>query len=123
MSDGSTVITERTTRPIELTPEAIKHGKRTLAEAGEAGVLGLRVGVKGGGCAGYSYVFDLATKVRPGRDVVYDFDGLAVIVDDRSVELLRGATLDWEQRLMGYGFKWKNPNAKDDCGCGVSFST
>jgi iron-sulfur cluster assembly protein len=107
---------------IKLTPLAIENAKRKLAEA-EQDVVGLRVGVKGGGCSGYSYVIDFATKVRPGRDRVYDFDGLKVVVDDRSIELLRGAVLDWEQRLMGYGFKWTNPNAKSDCGCGVSFST
>ena len=107
--------------PILLTPEAIRHAKLKLAEAGEPS-LGLRVGVKGGGCSGYYYVYDLAKKVRPGRDVVYDFDGLKVVIDDRSLPLLEGATLDWESRLMGYGFKWVNPQAQGDCGCGESFS-
>lgn len=106
---------------IHLTPEAIRHAKLKLAEAGEPS-LGLRVGVKGGGCSGYYYVYDLAKKVRAGRDVVYDFDGLKVVVDDRSLPLLEGATLDWESRLMGYGFKWVNPQSKGDCGCGESFS-
>jgi iron-sulfur cluster assembly protein len=108
--------------PIQLTPKAIEMAKKRLAEQGDAGIVGLRLGVKGGGCSGYSYVFDFARKVRPGRDLELAFDGLTVIVDDRSLELLRGATLDWEQKLMGYGFKWLNPNAKGDCGCGESFS-
>src|SRR5512139_2013986 len=106
---------------IRLTPKAVEMAKKTVRDASEP-VVGLRVGVKGGGCSGYSYVFELATKVRPQRDRVYDFDGLKVVVDDRSLELLAGATLDWETRLMGYGFKWQNPNAKSDCGCGESFS-
>jgi iron-sulfur cluster assembly protein len=106
---------------ISLTPEAIRHAKRKLEEAGEPAV-GLRIGVKGGGCSGYYYVYDVATKVRPGRDLVYEFDGLKVVVDDRSLPLLEGATLDWEKRLMGYGFKWLNPQSKGDCGCGESFS-
>ncbi len=108
------------TRPIELTAEAIKMAKKKLAEADE-NALGLRIGVKGGGCSGYYYVFDVATKVRK-RDTVYDFDGLNVVVDNRSIEFLKGSTLDWETRLMGYGFKWSNPNAKAGCGCGESFT-
>ena len=106
---------------IVVTEKAVEMGKRKLLDADEP-VMGLRLGVKGGGCSGYYYVFEYATKVRVKRDRVYDFDGLKVVVDSRSLELLRGATLDWEQRLMGYGFKWLNPNAKDDCGCGESFS-
>tara|TARA_B100001750_G_scaffold132217_1_gene105083 strand:- start:1194 stop:1586 length:393 start_codon:yes stop_codon:yes gene_type:complete len=105
---------------ITLTPKAVEMGKKQLAEAGEPS-LGLRLGVKGGGCSGYYYVYELAKKVR-GRDKVWDFGGLRVVVDDRSLEFLQGGTLDWEQRLMGYGFKWENPNAKGDCGCGASFN-
>ncbi len=108
-------------RPITMTPKAIEMGKRTLAEATEP-TVGLRIGVKGGGCSGYYYVFELATKIRERRDRLYDFDGLRVIIDDRSAELLRGSKLDWEKRLMGYGFKWENPNSKGDCGCGQSFT-
>jgi iron-sulfur cluster assembly protein len=107
--------------PIQLTPKAIEMAKRKLAEGGE-GAVGIRVGVRGGGCSGYAYVFDFATKVRPKRDLIYDFDGLKIVVDDRSVKHLAGSTLDWEQKLLGYGFKWLNPNAKGGCGCGESFS-
>jgi iron-sulfur cluster assembly protein len=84
-------------------------------------VEGLRLGIKGGGCSGYYYVYDFATKIRPKKDLVFDFDGLTVVVDNRSLEFLKGAVLDWEQGLMSYGFKWKNPNAVGDCGCGQSF--
>jgi iron-sulfur cluster assembly protein len=108
--------------PIRLTPKAVEMAKQKLSEGGE-GALGLRVGVRGGGCSGYAYVFDFATKVRPGRDLVFDFDGLKVVVDDRSVKFLEGSTLDWEQKLLGYGFKWVNPNATGGCGCGTSFTT
>lgn len=112
--------TNDSTPPFAMTPLAVENAKKKLAEADEP-VLGLRVGVKGGGCSGYSYVFDFATKVRPGKDRALDFGGLTVVVDDKSVELLRGATLDWETKLLGYGFKWVNPNAKSACGCGDSF--
>ncbi len=105
---------------ITLTPKAVEAAKNKVAEAGEP-VEGLRVGVKGGGCSGYYYVYDFAKKIRPERDLVFEFDGLKVIVDNRSIEFLKGATLDWRQELMSYGFQWHNPNAKKDCGCGESF--
>ncbi len=105
---------------ITMTPKAVEMGKKQLLDAREA-CLGLRIGVKGGGCSGYYYVYELAKKQRK-RDLVYDFDGLYVFVDNRSLELLKGGVLDWEQKLMGYGFKWQNPNAKGDCGCGASFN-
>jgi iron-sulfur cluster assembly protein len=105
---------------ITLTPRAIEMGKQKVAEA-EMPVEGLRLGIKGGGCSGYYYVYDFATKIRPQKDLVFDFDGLRVVVDNRSIEFLKGAVLDWEQGLMSYGFKWSNPNAIGDCGCGQSF--
>jgi iron-sulfur cluster assembly protein len=105
---------------ITLTPRAIEMGKQKVANADEP-VEGLRLGIKGGGCSGYYYVYDFAKKIRPEKDLVFDFDGLTVVVDNRSLEFLKGAVLDWEQGLMSYGFKWKNPNATGDCGCGQSF--
>jgi len=105
---------------LTLTPKAVEMAKAKLLDAGEP-VYGLRVGVKGGGCAGFSYVIDYATKIRADKDLVYHFDGLHVVVDQKSLEVLNASTLDWERRLMGYGFKWINPNAKNDCGCGESF--
>ena len=108
------------TTSINLTPKAIEMGKQKVADAGEP-VEGLRLGIKGGGCSGYYYVYDFAKKVRPNKDLVFDFDGLKVVVDTRSLKFLEGAVLDWEQGLMSYGFKWKNPNAVGDCGCGQSF--
>lgn len=105
---------------LTLTPKAVEMAKAKLLDAGEP-VYGLRLGVKGGGCAGFSYVIDYATKIRADKDLVYHFDGLHVVVDQKSIEVLKGSTLDWERRLMGYGFKWINPNAKNDCGCGESF--
>lgn len=106
---------------IKVTPRAVEMGKKQLIDSGER-PLGLRLGVKGGGCSGYYYVYDTAKKIRD-RDLVYEFDGLTIVIDKRSVELLDGATLDWEQKLLGYGFKWRNPNATGDCGCGASFTT
>mgnify|MGYP001812010131 FL=1 len=107
-------------KSITLTPRAVEMAKQKLVDAGEP-VEGLRLGVKGGGCSGYYYVYDFAKKIRPNKDLVFEFDGLKVVVDNRSIEFLAGATLDWEQGLMSYGFKWNNPNAVGDCGCGQSF--
>lgn len=106
---------------IQLTDKAVEMGKKQLIEAGGE-VRGLRLGVKGGGCSGYYYVYEVADSIRK-RDIVYEFDGLSIVIDNRSLELLAGGTLDWEQKLLGYGFKWSNPNATGDCGCGSSFTT
>lgn len=122
MAQTSQLPVQTGTPPIQLTPKAVEMAKRKLLEGGE-GVLGLRIGIRGGGCSGYAYVFDFAKKIREKRDLVYDFDGLKVVVDDRSLELLEGSTLDWEEKLLGYGFKWHNPKATGGCGCGTSFTT
>ena len=108
--------------PFTMTAAAVRGARAKLARAPEPEtVLGLRVGVAGGGCSGFRYVFDFARKVREGRDLVLDFDGLTVVVDRRSAEVLRGAVLDWEQGLLRHGFVWRNPNAAASCGCGTSF--
>jgi iron-sulfur cluster assembly protein len=109
--------------PITLTPKAVEMAKRKVAEEMDTSIVGIRVGVRGGGCSGFAYVFDFARKIRAGRDIVMEQDGLKVVVDDRSLPYLRGATLDWEEKLIGYGFKWLNPNSKGSCGCGESFTT
>ena len=107
--------------PISVTPKAVAMAKKKL-ESAPAGTVGLRVGVRGGGCSGFSYAFDFADKVRDGKDQSYLFDGLRVVVDVRSLDLLAGAVLDWEDKLMGYGFRWRNPNVESACGCGDSFT-
>ena len=79
------------------------------------------MGVRGGGCSGASYAIEFSDKIRD-RDLVYDFDGLRVVVDPKSLVYLRGSVLDYEVHLMQHGFKFKNPNEKSACGCGESFS-
>lgn len=122
MAEATELSAETEGLPFQITPKAVAMAKQKVAD-GPEGVLGLRLGIRGGGCSGYAYVFDFATKVRPKRDRVYDFDGLKVVVDDRSVKFLEGATLEWEEKLLGYGFKWSNPQATGGCGCGASFTT
>src|SRR5687767_11894885 len=104
-----TEVSLETQSPITITPRAVEMGRQKLAEAGGAHV-GIRVGVKGGGCSGLSYHFELADSVREGRDIVLELDGLKVLVDARSVKYLEGSTLDWNDGLLEYGFRWTNPN-------------
>lgn len=105
---------------IKLTPRAIEMAKKAIEKRGVP-TEGLRLGVKGSGCSGLSYVIEFADKVR-GRDHVFEFDGLKVIVDPKSLIYLRGSTLDYEMKLMQHGFKFINPNEKSSCGCGESFT-
>ena len=105
---------------VRLTPKAIAMAKAALVKRGTPNAS-LRLGVRGGGCSGVSYAIEFSDKVRD-RDNVYDFDGLRVIVDPKSLVYLRGAVLDYEVKLMQHGFKFLNPNEKAGCGCGESFS-
>ena len=82
----------------------------------------IRVGVRGGGCTGFTYVFEWADDVRPTDS---EFTGppgtdVAIVVDPKSLVFLGGMTLDFVRGMMGHGFKFNNPNAKGSCGCGES---
>ncbi|HYE63233.1 MAG TPA: iron-sulfur cluster assembly accessory protein [Phycisphaerales bacterium] len=81
----------------------------------------LRVGVKGGGCSGFSYLLDL-TESRKDTDEVFTQHGIRVIVDPKSLLYLNGVTVDFKDEVMGRGFVFNNPNATSSCGCGSSFS-
>lgn len=82
----------------------------------------LRVGVKGGGCSGLSYVMDFDDKIEPTDEVVLLPDGLKVIIDKKSLLYLFGTELNYSDGLNGKGFEWVNPNASRTCGCGESFA-
>jgi iron-sulfur cluster assembly protein len=105
---------------VRLTAKAVQMAKVALVKRGTPGAS-LRLGVRGGGCSGVSYAIEFSDKVRD-RDNVYEYDGLRVIVDPKSLVYLRGAVLDYEVKLMQHGFKFVNPNEKAGCGCGESFS-
>lgn len=81
----------------------------------------LRVGVKGGGCSGLSYVMDFDDTIEPTDDVI-DVGPMKVVIDKKSVLYLFGTELDYSDGLNGKGFHWINPNASRTCGCGESFS-
>jgi iron-sulfur cluster assembly protein len=105
---------------VRLTAKAIEMAKHALVRRGTPDGS-LRLGVRGGGCSGVSYAIEFSDKVRP-RDHQFDFDGLRVVVDPKSLVYLRGSVLDYEVELMQHGFKFRNPNEKSNCGCGESFS-
>ena len=104
---------------IEVTPKAVEKIRQTFAKQGVAG--GLRLGVLGGGCSGLSYQFKFDPKPR-ATDKVFEFDGVQVFVDPKSMVFLDGMTLDYKESLMQSGFAFENPNAKKSCGCGTSFT-
>ena len=106
--------------PISLTTEAVAHAKRLMARKGQEDEF-LRVGVKGGGCSGFEYVI----KFDPNRretDFEREFDGVIVLVDPKSAELLMGTTIAFSTDLLSGGFVFENPNASRSCGCGTSFT-
>jgi iron-sulfur cluster assembly accessory protein len=81
----------------------------------------LRISVKGGGCSGFQYAFDI-DKARADDDLVIERDGAVILVDSVSLEYMKGSEVDFVDDLMGQSFKVKNPNAVASCGCGVSFT-
>lgn len=81
----------------------------------------LRIGVDGGGCSGFQYTFDITSERRDG-DILIEKNGVGVLIDDVSLELVQGSTIDFVDDLMGQSFRIVNPNATASCGCGTSFS-
>jgi iron-sulfur cluster assembly protein len=105
---------------IQVTPKAIARIRQVFARQSVEGG-GLRLGVQGGGCSGLSYLIRFEPKER-SSDRVFEFDGVRVFVDPKSLLYLEGMTLDYKESLMQSGFVFDNPNAKKSCGCGTSFT-
>ena len=111
-----------TTPIITLTPGAVRQAKRQQEKAGKAGWF-LRLGVRGGGCSGLSYVIDWEQEPDPEFDTTYEVDGLQVVIDRKSALYLKDTTLDYSiKNLMDGGFVFENPQALRSCGCGTSFT-
>jgi len=112
------------TLTIEVTPQAIAQIKKLRDKRIAEGKTpaGLRIGLRGGGCDGFSYVFEWADKpANPARDhVIEPGEGVRVFIDKKSMLYLAGTTLNFVTGLMGHGFKFENPNVKGSCGCGES---
>jgi iron-sulfur cluster insertion protein len=105
---------------ITLTETAVAKVRDLIASEDEEG-LALRVAVRPGGCSGFSYEMFFDSDVAPD-DILGDYDGVKVIVDPSSAQLLDGASLDYKEGLQAAGFSINNPNAQKTCGCGQSFS-
>ena len=106
---------------ISLTEKAQKEIKRIMSENQVPTNFGLRVGVKGGGCSGFTYTLGFDGEIKEG-DTVIEFDELKLFIDGKSLFYLSGTELDFSDGLNGKGFVFNNPNATKTCGCGESFS-
>ena len=107
---------------IKITETALEHLKNTMKEEGISNDTHfLRVGVKGGGCSGLSYVMDFVTETTE-TDEIINLSELKVVIDKKSILYLIGTELQYSSGLNGKGFEWVNPNASRTCGCGESFS-
>ncbi len=104
---------------ITLTEKAATHVSGYLAKRGKG--VGLRLGVRTTGCSGMAYKLEFADAVNPD-DVLFDSHGVRVLVDPKSLPYIDGTELDYTKEGLNEGFKFSNPNVKDECGCGESFN-
>ena len=112
-------------RTLSVSTQAVEAIRRQLAKRGTPDAA-IRVGVRGGGCSGFSYVIEYDDKPPRAGDIVMEFDEegkakVRVFCDKKSILYLQNSVLDWEKTLMYTGFKFKNPQEASRCGCGHSF--
>ena len=109
--------------PITLTETAANEIKSIVKDQNlPADQTRLRVGVKGGGCSGFSYMLDLTEEPKGEMDEEIESQGVKILCDMKSYLYLTGVEIDFKDEVMGRGFVFKNPNATSTCGCGSSFS-
>lgn len=106
---------------LTITDKAVEFARQKLATRGTPDAA-IRLGIKGGGCSGFSYVIQFEDEPPRERDRVFDAGGVRFIVDKKSLVYLAGSALDYERTLMFQGFKFRNPNEASSCGCGHSFT-
>lgn len=109
---------------IQLAPAAVRKVRETLDRQTAGDSLYLRLGVRGGGCSGFSYVLEFDTDIDPKYDRTFEQDGVKLVVDRKSLLFLAGTVLDYtgDLHVIGEGgFEFRNPNATRSCGCGTSF--
>lgn len=104
---------------ISLTDKAAAHVRKSLDKRGKG--IGLRVGVKTSGCSGMAYTLEFADHIEE-QDQVFESQGIKIIVDPKSLVYLSGTELDYTREGLNEGFKFNNPNVKNTCGCGESFT-
>lgn len=108
-------------KSVTITDGAVEYAKKRLAQRGTPDAA-IRLGVRGGGCSGFSYVIEFADDAPRERDLVFEVSGVRFYVDKKSFVYLAGSALDYEKTLVFQGFKFKNPQEASRCGCGHSFT-
>ena len=106
---------------IKLSNNAAKRIKEILSKSNDS-PIGVRVGVKSGGCAGMSYIMEYAKEVKPNEEIIED-KGVKVLIDPTAVMYLLGTEMDYKEEKFSSQFIFKNPNETERCGCGESFKT
>ena len=106
---------------ITLSERAADRVKEIMSKAQES-IIGLRVGVESGGCAGMSYVMEYAKEVNPNDEIIED-KGVKVLIDPKAIMYLLGTEMDYKKEELSSTFVFKNPNETERCGCGESFKT
>jgi len=104
---------------VTLTEKAANHVQNYLAKRGKG--FGLRVGVRTSGCSGMAYKLEFADAASP-EDLQFESHGVKILVDPKSLPYVEGTELDYTREGLNEGFKFRNPNVKDECGCGESFN-
>lgn len=105
--------------PIKITDQAVARVKELVAQRGKQ-TLGIRIGVKVGGCTGMAYTFEYADNSKPSDEIV-EHDGIKILIDNKALLYILGTTLDYVEKELESGFIFINPNEKGRCGCGESF--
>ena len=104
---------------LKIPPTVTDRAFKKIESSCESRIL--RVAVKGGGCSGFQYVFNMVEQINE-NDKVFEKHNCRVIIDETSLQFLEGAQIDYSEELIGSSFKISNPNATSSCGCGTSFS-
>ena len=104
---------------IKLSDKAVNRIKEIMSQA-QSSTIGVRVGVKSGGCAGMSYIMEYATNIKPNEEVIED-KGVKVLIDPKAIMYLLGTEMDYKKEQFSSSFVFNNPNETERCGCGESF--
>ncbi len=110
-----------TNQVIKLSEKAADRIKEIMSSA-DSSTIGVRVGVKSGGCAGMSYIMEYAKEIKPNEEIIED-KGVKVLIDPKAIMYLLGTEMDYKKEKFSSQFIFKNPNETERCGCGESFKT
>jgi len=106
---------------ITCAPAATEKMKEQIAKRNNSETKGIRIGLRGGGCNGFSIIMEFVDKPSE-KDHVFTFDGVSIYIDPKSIIYLNGTEVDYERGIMGHGFRFKIPKQTGTCGCGASIN-